>query len=262
MVEVKKTEAKKTRVRKSNLKVAGRVALVTAATSLLGRATAVKVAPQVEAVAIHYHRLKKAANEIAEEIRKQGRQAKIFGADLSLPGEPTTLIRQVERIFGRVDILVNNFGPFLEHPWKETTAEEWLNLYRDNVGVALELIKAVLPGMRSRGWGRIINFGFHRAGQMTAFPRILAYAAAKTALLLLTRTAAQSEAPFGITVNMVSPGLVEGGKLPHSLKKEGAEGAKVSGKPADVAEAVAFLASDKAAAITGVNLIVAGTWKM
>ncbi len=263
MAEAKRHQPIKPVGEKANSPEETRIALVTAATSLLGRAIAVKLAPKVGAIAVHYHRQKKVASEVAEEIRRQGRQAEVFPADLSLPGKPTSLVRRVEKVFGRVDILVNNFGPFLEKPWEETTATEWLNLYRDNVLVALELMKAVLPGMRRRGWGRVINLGFHRAGQMTAFPRVLAYAASKTALLLLTRTASRSEAGFGVTVNMVSPGLIEGGELPFALKNE--EGVKlegVTGKPDDVAEAVAFLASDEAAAISGVNLVVARTWKL
>jgi 3-oxoacyl-[acyl-carrier protein] reductase len=112
--------------------------------------------------------------------------------------------------------------------------------------------------MRERRWGRIINIGYHRVEQLTAFSGIAAYAVAKTALLILTRSAAASELKSGITVNMVSPGLIEGGIMPA--------GGKVSpelfGKKTDVAEAVSFLASDRAGHINGTNLIVAGTWKL
>jgi 3-oxoacyl-[acyl-carrier protein] reductase len=112
--------------------------------------------------------------------------------------------------------------------------------------------------MRQRKWGRIINIGYSRAEQLAAFPTITAYAAAKTSLLILTRTAAVAEAGSGVTINMVSPGLLEGGRLPSGLKIE----KMVLGMFADVAKAVCFLASDEARAIRGTNLIVAGTWKM
>jgi 3-oxoacyl-[acyl-carrier protein] reductase len=118
-------------------------------------------------------------------------------------------------------------------------------------------MKAVLPGMRERGWGRIVNIGYSRAEQLAAFPTITAYAAAKTGLLILTRTAAASEVGAGITINMVSPGLLKGGQLPAGTFPPAALGTY-----ADIATAVRFLASDEAAAITGTNLIVAGTWKM
>jgi 3-oxoacyl-[acyl-carrier protein] reductase len=112
--------------------------------------------------------------------------------------------------------------------------------------------------MRERRWGRIINIGYHRVEQLTAFSKITSYAVAKTALLILTRSAAVSELTSGITVNMVSPGLIEGGIMPAGGKVP----AERFGKPSDVAEAVAFLASDRASHISGTNLVVAATWKI
>jgi 3-oxoacyl-[acyl-carrier protein] reductase len=112
--------------------------------------------------------------------------------------------------------------------------------------------------MRERGWGRIINIGYGRAEQLGAFPGILPYAAAKAALLLLTRTAAASEAATGVTVNMISPGLLRGGVLPAGVDPN----AGSLGSFTDVAEAVRFLVSEKSGRISGTNLIVAGTWKM
>jgi 3-oxoacyl-[acyl-carrier protein] reductase len=112
--------------------------------------------------------------------------------------------------------------------------------------------------MRAQKWGRIINIGFHLVEHLGSFPGVTPYAIAKTGLLILTRTAAVAEVGNNIIVNMVSPGLIEGGELPAGLKlREG----QIGGAQ-DVAEAVAFLCSDRASKITGTNLIVAGTWKM
>ena len=112
--------------------------------------------------------------------------------------------------------------------------------------------------MRRRGWGRIINLGFGRVEQAAAFPTVAAYAAAKSGLLILTRTAAATEAGTGVTVNMVSPGLIKGGRLPR--------GARIAagslGTVDDVAQAVRYLASDAAASVSGTNILVAATWKM
>jgi len=237
-----------------------KVALITGASRGIGREIALRLAERVGRVAVHYFQHRALACQVAAEIEKLGVESRVFRADLSSPAAGTNLVSRVEKAWGRVDILVNNFGPFLVQPWEKTTAEDWLNLYQTNVVRGLEMIKAVLPGMRQRKWGRIINLGFHRAGQITPFPQVLPYAAAKTALLLLTKTVALTEAQHGITVNMVSPGLIEGGELPF----EPGEAATSSflGKPEDVAAAVSFLASDEARAITGVNLIVAGIWKM
>jgi 3-oxoacyl-[acyl-carrier protein] reductase len=110
--------------------------------------------------------------------------------------------------------------------------------------------------MRARKWGRIINIGYSRVEHLGAFSMITPYAVAKTALLILTRSVAVSEAKSGVTVNMVSPGLIEGGVLPGKVAEE------FIGARMDVAEAVSFLASNKAGHITGTNLIVAGAWKL
>ena len=112
--------------------------------------------------------------------------------------------------------------------------------------------------MRERKWGRIVNLGYSRVEEISAFMTITPYAVAKTGLLILTRTAAKSEAPNGITVNMASPGLIEGGVLPQNKKIPHGR----MGTSQDVAAAVGFLCSEKAAYITGANLVVSGGWKL
>jgi 3-oxoacyl-[acyl-carrier protein] reductase len=123
---------------------------------------------------------------------------------------------------------------------------------------ALWCLKAALPGMRKRKWGRVINLGYSRAEQLVAFSKITPYAIAKTGLLILTRTAAASEASSGITVNMVSPGLIEGGALPEAKNIPAAR----LGRFEDISNAVLFLVSEEAGFITGTNLVVAGGWKI
>jgi 3-oxoacyl-[acyl-carrier protein] reductase len=237
----------------------GKVALVTGGTGSLGRAIALKLTERAGRVGIHYFHDRKEALAIKEKIEGWGTEASVFKADLSSPAGAKRLMQMVKEKWGGVDILVNNFGPFLEQPWERTSAEDWLYLFQSNVLASFELIKAVVPGMKARKWGRIINIGFHRAGQIVAFPNIMPYAAAKTSLLLLTRTAALTLSRYGITVNMVSPGLIEGGRLPRLVDSSSSA---LMGKAEDVAEAVNFLASEEASAISGTNLIVAGTWKL
>lgn len=237
-----------------------RVALITGASGQIGRAIAIKLAEKALWIGVHYYRQKQAALSVVKEIKKKGSEGYVFRADLSSPAQVKKLIQRVEKKWGRIDILVNNFGPFLLQPWEMTTSEDWLQIFNSNVLVCFELIKAVIPGMKARQWGRIINVGFHRVGQIVAFPHILPYAAAKTSLLMLTRTAASSFIKFGITVNMVSPGLIEGGRMPEMIKESLSN--FYIGQAKDVAEAVNFLASEEAGAITGNNLIIAGTWKI
>ncbi|MGA2587704.1 MAG: SDR family oxidoreductase [Candidatus Aminicenantales bacterium] len=235
-----------------------RIALVTGAGRGLGREIALALADATAGVAVHYLSRKNSAEETARMVRNKGKLSAALRADLTKESEAAALVRGVERKFGRLDILVNNVGPILMKPWIELTAGDWIRIFRANLLSSFSCLKAALPGMRTRKWGRIINIGYSRAEQLAAFPTITAYAAAKTSLLILTRTAAAAEAGSGVTVNMVSPGLLEGGVLPPGLKAD----KRTMGTFADVAAAVCYLTSDKAGAVTGTDLIVAGAWKM
>lgn len=232
-----------------------KVALVTGSSQGIGREIALRLADVVSGVAVHYKDNRPAASDVVKKIGEKGRLSSSFRADLTRENEVAALVKKVEEKFKKVDILVNNFGPILVKSWKKMTPAEWDFILRGNLSSALSCLKAVIPGMRKRKWGRIINLGYSRAEQLVAFPTITPYAIAKTGLLILTRTAAVTEASAGITVNMVSPGLIEGGVLPGDKNIP-------RGAFRDVAEAVLFLISDEAEFITGTNLIVAGGWKI
>ena len=235
-----------------------RIALVTGASRGIGRAIALRLADDVSGVAVHYLTRREEAMETAAAIRAKGKLSAVFRADLSKKAQAAGLVRKVEEKFARVDVLVNNVGPIRFKPWDELEVTDWEAALRANLLGASFTMKAALPGMRERRWGRVINLGFSRVERAGVFPTILPYAAAKAGLLLLTRTAAAAEVRHGLTVNMVSPGLIRGGSLPQGLEVDDS----ALGEPEDVAEAVAYLASDRAAAVTGANLIVAGAWKM
>jgi len=235
-----------------------RIALVTGAGRGIGRAIALRLAEDVSGVAVHYLTRREEALETSAAIRARGKLSAVFRADLSKKAQAAGLVRKVEEKFARVDVLVNNVGPIRFKPWDELEVTDWEAALRANLLGASFTMKAALPGMRERRWGRIINLGFSRVERAGAFPTILPYAAAKAGLLLLTRTAAAAEVRHGLTVNMVSPGLIRGGSLPQGLEVDDS----ALGEPEDVAEAVAYLASDRAAAVMGANLIVAGAWKM
>jgi len=235
-----------------------RFGLVTGAGKGLGRVIALTLADLVSGVAVHYRQDRAAAEETARLIRAKGKAGIAFGADLTKDRQAAGLISRVEHAFGRLDVLINNVGPLLVKPWAELTAADWEKIFRANLIGSFMCLKAALPGMKTRGWGRVINIGYSRAGQLVSFPTITTYAVAKTGLLILTRTAAVSEAGSGVTINMVSPGLLEGGVLP---KRSTIPGGAV-GTYADVAGAVRYLVSEEARAVTGADLVVAGTWKM
>ena len=235
-----------------------RIALVTGASRGMGRAIALRLAEDVSGVAVHYFSRKEEAQELAAAIREKGKLSAVFRADLTKKAQAAGLIKKVEERFARIDVLVNNVGPFLVKPWDQLEVADWERVLRGNLLGSYFCMKAALAGMRKRKWGRVVNIGYSRAEHLGAFPTIAPYAVAKTGLLVLTRTAAAAEVANGITVNMVSPGLIKGGALP--LIRDLAE--SQLGTFEDVAEAAAFCASDRAASVTGANLIVAGTWKM
>jgi 3-oxoacyl-[acyl-carrier protein] reductase len=237
---------------------AGKIALVTGSSRGIGREIALRLADDVHAVLVHYHNNKKAAGEVVAGIKEKGALSQAFSADLNDGSEAAGLVEQVEREFGRVDILVNNFGPILVKPWQELTTAEWEGMFKGNFESAFQCLQVALPGMRKRQWGRIINIGYHRVEQLVAFSKITAYAVAKTALLILTRSVAASEAKSGITANMVSPGLIKGGIMPPGGKIP----EELFAASSEVAEAVAFLASEETGHITGTNLVVGGAWKL
>jgi 3-oxoacyl-[acyl-carrier protein] reductase len=235
-----------------------RIALVTGAARGMGRAIALRLAEDVSGVAVHYYSRRDEAQELAAAIRDKGKLSAVFRADLTKKAQAAGLVKKVEERFARIDVLVNNVGPFLVKPWDQLEVADWERVLRGNLLGSYFCLKAALPGMRKRKWGRIVNIGYGRAEHLGAFPTIAPYAVAKTGLLTLTRTAAAAEVGNGITVNMVSPGLMRGGALPQARNITESQ----IGTFEDVAEAVAFFASDRAAAVTGANLIVAGTWKM
>ncbi|MGD8535028.1 MAG: SDR family oxidoreductase [Candidatus Aminicenantes bacterium] len=235
-----------------------RIALVTGSSKGIGRDIAIRLSEICSGVAVHYMNNTQAAEKVVDRIKEKGKLSESFRADLTKEKEAISLIRNVEEKFGGVDILVNNFGPILVKPWEKVTSFEWELVLRANLLSALYCLKAVLPSMRKREWGRIVNLGYSRVEQLAAFSTITPYAIAKTGLLILTRSVAASEASAGITVNMVSPGLMKGGILPESRDIPRGR----LGKFKDVSHAVLFLVSEEADFITGTNLVVAGGWKI
>lgn len=235
-----------------------KIALVTGSSRGIGKEIAVSLSADAAAVAVHYLRNGEDAEKTADAVRKSGSASAVFQGDLTKESEAVGLIRAVEDRFGRIDILVNNVGPILIKRWDGIKSDEWTSVIAGNLHSAFYCLRAVLPGMRKRKWGRVINIGYSRAEQLTAFFQITPYAIAKTGLLILTRTAAADVGKFNITVNMVSPGLMEGGKLPENIKVPMGR----LGRPRDIAAAVRFLVSDEAGYITGENIIVSGGWKL
>jgi NAD(P)-dependent dehydrogenase (short-subunit alcohol dehydrogenase family) len=238
------------------------VALVTGAGRGLGAYIARALADVGMAVAVNDLAPAEGAERVAADIRENGGEAAAFPADATDETDVRDLVFVVTRQLGPVDVLVvNATGPQPAIGVEDLTWSDQLDQLLFFVKSPLLLVQAVLPAMKARGAGRIINIGsdlFERAA-----PGHSAYSAAKGAQLGLTRTWARELGPYGITVNLVAPGWIpverHAGVPEEVMAAYAAETAlRRFGSPTDVAATVAFLASPAAAFITGERIAVNG----
>ncbi|MBN1504990.1 MAG: SDR family oxidoreductase [Candidatus Eisenbacteria bacterium] len=240
----------------------GKVAMVTGGGTGIGKAVSLALGRSGAIVVVNYRSLKAPAEATAAQIRAEGGRAAAVCADVSSPKGATAAVKAAVSEFGRLDILVNNVGDFLHKPLLEVTSEEWTAVVRSNLDSAFFCSLRAVPHMRKRGWGRIVNLGVAGCDNLRAFPNTTAYNVAKTGVLILAKSLAREVAPFGITVNVVAPGLIDTGALARrEMKKlEPTLPMRRAGTPDEVAEAVLFLVSERASYITGACVPVSGGW--
>lgn len=248
------------------LDLTGRVALVTGASRGIGRAIAVQLGASGAAVVVNYRGSEAAAHEVVGQITAAGGQAIAVQADVSDAAAHEALIKATTDAFGRLDILINNAGitrDTLLLRMKTTDIDDVLNT---NLRGVMLLTKAALRPMLKNKWGRIISLSSiigltGNAGQAN-------YAASKAGLLGFTKSVALEMASRNITANAICPGFIEtdmtAAALTDDLRAKALERVPLGrlGTPADIANAVVFLASDAAAYITGQTLAVDGGWTM
>ncbi len=184
------------------------VALVTGSSRGIGKAVALALAEAGAAVAVNYRERDRDAGAVVEAIRKSGGRAAAFGADVSLGAAVHGMVHDVEEQLGPIDILVNNAGMAVARGLDDITEEDFDRTVAANLKSAFLCTQAVLPGMRARRWGRIINVSSIGA-RIGAGLVSVAYGASKAGLEGLTRAYALRLAPEGVTVNAVAPGLVD-----------------------------------------------------
>jgi 3-oxoacyl-[acyl-carrier protein] reductase len=186
--------------------LAGRVALVTGGGRSIGRAISLALAAEGCDVAVNYVTRQRDADETADAIRRQGRRAIAVQGDVSKSADVARLVAATELALGPVDILVNNAGKMVPEALDQMSEASWGDIIGVNLTSVFLMTQAVLPSMRARQWGRIINLSSvaAQAGSMIA----VHYSAAKGGVIAATKSYARLLAKEGVTVNAIAPALV------------------------------------------------------
>jgi NAD(P)-dependent dehydrogenase (short-subunit alcohol dehydrogenase family) len=246
----------------------GKSAIVTGSSRGIGHAVALRFARDGAKVVVNCVTNLDKAKAVADEIRGIGGEAIVVQADVSKRADADRLIASAIKSFGKLDILISNAGIIIDRPFTESTDEDWTRSIEINLKGFFNVARAALPHMMKQRSGRIIatgscitevaDFGGNKYSVCTA---------SKGGITMMLRPIAAEAAPFGVTVNSVSPGYI----ATEMLGQIDAEGLKSAlrlvpmgryGKPEEVAAAMAFLASDEAAYITGQTLRVNGGLSM
>lgn len=243
----------------------GRTALITGSAKGLGKRTALQLAEQGCDIVLNYVKSEQEVLQVQHEIEQLGGRATIVQADIATTDGVSKLAAEAEAWNGRVDILINNAGPFIRERvlFSDYDEDTIARLVGGNLLGVMLLDHKLLQGMRERRWGRIIHLGFGHAGEARAWPHRAVYAAAKTGLVSFTKSLAVEEAPYGITVNMIGPGDIRGENKEKSIEDVAGELDDESpvGRPGtgeDVARVITFLCESKSDFLTGNIMNVAG----
>ncbi len=235
--------------------------LITGSSRGIGRATAVTFAQNGYNVAVNYNKSSEVAEKLCYELKQYGVKAKAFQADVAEKSAVNEMVKQIEANFGKVSVLVNNAGIAEQALFSDISEEMWDRMFDVNVKGAYNCTQAVLPHMIHNKYGRIINIS--SIWGISGASCEVHYSASKSALIGFTKALAKEVGLSGITVNCVAPGVISTEMNGHlseeiidELKNE--TPLNIIGTPEDVAEAIFFLASDKANFITGQVLSVDG----
>jgi NAD(P)-dependent dehydrogenase (short-subunit alcohol dehydrogenase family) len=251
-----------------NLHLQDRVVFVTGGSSGIGRACALTFGQEGARVALSYRKNRDAAEATAAEISPSGERALIVRLDLGDTSTIETATQTILERWGNIDVLINNAMPYSEYgfghspPFENLPEEHWHRITRHALDGIFRTTQCVLPGMRSRGWGRIVLVSSEVA--QVGLAGLAAYGTAKAALAGLCRSLAHELGPAGVLVNVVMPGLVTTeqiisetpGKILEHVSKRSISGRLST--PEDVAAAIVFLASGANGNVTGEILRVGG----
>ncbi len=244
-----------------NLK--GKIAIVTGAGHGIGREIALTLARNGAEVVVTD--VTDAIFEVGKQIEALGSKATPIKCDVTEPEQAQEVEEKVVSKYERIDILVNNAGIYPQKAFLEMTADDWNKVLRINLNGAFHCTKAVLPKMVKQKYGKIVNIA-SIAGAVVAFPNLVHYSASKAAIAGFTKSLALEVAQYGINVNAVAPGPIDVGEMPvdSEMYKQTVRAIPAGrmGKPADIANLVAFLASDEANFITGQCIVSDGGYTL
>jgi 3-oxoacyl-[acyl-carrier protein] reductase len=242
-----------------------RVAVVTGGTRGIGRGIALGLAGQGARIALVYRANKAAAQTALRQLQAAGADCVAVETDITDSARAEQMVKTVADRYGRIDVLVNNVGEFRWGTLAESSVEEWTGIFDSNVTTVFHMCRAVLPLMRKGRWGRIINLGAVGAERAFGQAKISAYAAAKAAVVAMSRSLALEEAKNGITVNVVNPSNIDEKDLTLEEARKLKDARYPIGRPPtvdDVAAAVSFFASEEAEYVTGQVVNVSGGWML
>ena len=245
--------------------LAGRRALVTGASRGIGRSIALVLAQYGADVAVHYASRAADALQVVDEVKSLGRNACAVGGDLGELATPAKLYAEAVRQLGQIDILVLNASIQINEAWQKITAEQFDQQINVNLRASLLLMQLAIGPMQERKWGRVLAIG--SVQQIKPAPQMCVYAASKCAQMSLVRNIARQVASDGVTVNNLSPGVVDTERNAHVMA-DAQNRAHVMkripvgfvGQPQDCAGAALLLCSDAGRYITGADVLVDGGW--
>jgi NAD(P)-dependent dehydrogenase (short-subunit alcohol dehydrogenase family) len=246
------------------MKLKDKTAIVTGARRGIGKAIALKLAKEGAKVAVT-DISKEDCQKVVEEIENLGGQGLALELDVTKEDEIEKVIQETKKKFGRIDVLVNNAGIFIQKNLEDMETSEINKLLDINLRGAIQCIKHVLPEMKNQKYGKIVNIA--SIAGIVGFNLSSTYCASKGALVNLTRELALDLGPYNINVNAVAPGVIETEMTEGMLSDEKTKEGLLSnipygrvGRPEDIASAVSFLADDESEYVTGQILAVDGGW--
>jgi len=248
----------------SNYDLAGKVAIVTGARRGIGKAIALRLARNGAEVVVTDAR-KEDCESVVKEIKKLGHEGMALELDVTNENGIKETVKATKEKFGRIDILVNNAGIFMQQELDKMDTQKIDAILDVNLRGPILCTKYVIPSMKEQNYGKIVNIA--SIAGFVGFALSGVYCATKGALVNMTRELALDLGKYKINVNAIAPGVIETPMTADMLKDEKTKSGLMQqipygriGKPADIANAVAFLVSDESEYITGHTIVVDGGW--